>query len=219
MQMNKLLPLSCTIAFFLVGCTSHPHVSLDPSWSQKPQTLNVFFAAPVITNLDDFADDNPEGKDNSGEWFRSKFDSTMKAQSGLNVTVTLQNDSLFRSDRDTLDNKTISYPRTTIPLTGDVVLCISPIRVSRHTETSTSMGGMNTMGGGMNGGFGVSQTTTTSLVFEGEYAYYDARTNKRLAFGTLNVSRNFGFVMTKSDWIKNIAVATKQIFDKTPIHK
>lgn len=204
-----------SLTFCFIGCAAKPDVRIDPSWMDAPQSVSVEISEPLVEILNDVKDDLPDAAGHFGEWFSVELQKEMAARTKADVQVSLKEDSYFKTSRDTLNNKTISYPSANFSNTRDITLLINPIKVHRYEESTKMYNGM-----GMNSAAGGTYTSTQSyLAFDLVYAYYDTKTKKLLGFGSVMAKDNFMVAMTKSNWIATVKDAVNLLLKGTPLLK
>jgi hypothetical protein len=81
-------------------------------------------------------DDLPEAEGHFGDWFAAQIKTDLSAKTSARIQVSVKEGSYFKERRDTLNNKTITYPTAEFSDGEDVVLLINPIKVYRYMETT-----------------------------------------------------------------------------------
>lgn len=221
--MNYSHLIKITLAFAalfllsLMGCAS-PEAFVDPSWTTAPSKLQVIITKPVVDNVADFNDDLPEYKDDYSKWFQESFKEKFTTATEIPIELTEVADSTIVLERAVFANTAVMIPRSKNAIAGDIVLIISPIKVKRASESTTTYTSMNANGGmGVGGGMYPSSSTSVSLSYDGAYAYYDVKTGTRIGYGVFNPKAYFNFVLTTSDWEKNMESLVREVAKETPI--
>lgn len=209
--MKKLL-LSLTLTSFLlglVGCASSVQV-INPSWVDKPATLTILISEPYVINKDDLADDLPNELNTFPYWFSGKLSTAIANRTSLKVIVRVMTESDFILEKVQLSNgKNIIVPKPKQAVDGELVLCISPIKTSHHEETSMSHNDPGMM----------NSTMSSSLRYEANYAYYDAKKGTNLGYGLVDVRSSFNFFMDASNWEENVVKMVELLVKGTPLIK
>ncbi|MCF0222657.1 MAG: hypothetical protein HUK20_00155 [Fibrobacter sp.] len=208
----KKITIAAFFAILFAGCALPPDVRMDPTWKEVPKTVEVQYSEPLVENLDDVKDDLADYADKFGSWFSTAFDSVMKAKTKSEIQMSLKDDNYFKSSRDTVNNKTVAIPTAEISSDKDVILMMNPIKVLSTMETSQDINATPGMPGATTGGY----TTQKYLVYDVQFAYYDAKTQKRLGFGNVYVKQAPSFALTRSDWYENMGKLVDAVIKGSP---
>lgn len=203
MKLFSVLTLVCAL---LMGCAA-PRVVVDPSWKEKPAKVKVVFTEPFVANPEDLQDDWPDYVNRFTDLYAEQLLTNLaKFSKGVEFFAEVISREQLKYEVGSMEGGNVKVPKyETMKNDADVYLVMDELWVGR-TEIQTSCAG------GMGG-------TCMSPAFanKGNYAYYDAKTGKRLAYGDFQENSGFTFGVSQQDW-KNIFYLTAQtLLKKTPL--
>lgn len=207
---------ACSI---LVGCASS-HSVIDQSWIQKPAKVKVVFTEPHIDSPKDLQDDLPDYVNNFSDWYKSQLETNLGAQTkGVLYSVERISQDLIKTETVSENGSSFWVPAISeMNPEADVYLVINDIWIGRIvSETTCSMGGGFGVGGGV--GMGTTCSQNKDFTAKGRYAYYDAKTGKRLGYGDIEAKSGYTFTVSLSDWENVVEKTVSTVLENTPIKK
>ena len=233
----------CLLVLFFVGC-SNTRQFQDAGWTQKPAKMKVLFTEPnIIVGGTEFRSsgpnyastsnailawfykqqkgpDIPEAMEVVSDWFKAKTDNIMQFNTNVpSVVERVSNDKISR-DTENMDGIEVSLPKVqSMSDSFDVYLILDEIQMHISKVVST----MN-MDPTYNPSTGMPTGSGMVLTFKGEstridanYAFYDVKTGKRLAYGHLEEDMLHRDVAAETGWYDNLRQVMLKILGKTPI--
>lgn len=211
MKMYSMLALACA---FLIGCAA-PRVVVDPSWKEKPASVKVVFTEPFVANPEDLQDDLPGYVDHFQDWYLDQLLTNLaKFAKGVKFSGEMISRDKVKYESGAMEGGNVKVPKyDSMQGDADIYLVMDDLWIGRTEVQSTCSTGM-----GAAGGAGMSASCMTpALVNKGSFAYYDAKTGKRLAYGDFQENMGFTFGVSANDW-KNVLYMTSQtLLKKTPL--
>ena len=211
MKMYSMLALACA---FLIGCAA-PRVVVDPSWKEKPASVKVVFTEPFVANPEDLQDDLPDYVDHFQDWYLDQLLTNLaKFAKGVKFSGEMISRDKVKYESGAMEGGNVKVPKyDSMQGDADIYLVMDDLWIGRTEVQSTCSTGM-----GAAGGAGMSASCMTpALANKGSFAYYDAKTGKRLAYGDFQEHKGFTFGVSANDW-KNVLYKTSQtLLKKTPI--
>lgn len=218
MRKMKLALAIASACALLVGCAA-PRSVMDQGWTQKPAKVKVVFTEPFIANPDDLQDDLPEYVNNFSDWYKAQLETNLGSQTnGVLYSVEKVTMDKVKFEAAAVNGVNIKVPKVEeMDGQADVYLVVNDIWIGRvESETTCTTGGFNA-GGGL--GMGTTCTQDKDFTGKGNYAYYDAKTGKRLGYGDFEAKSGYTFAVSLSDWQKVVQKTVSSVLDNTPIKK
>lgn len=214
MRKVKLALAIASACALLVGCAA-PRSVMDQGWTQKPAKVKVVFTEPFIANPDDLQDDLPEYVNNFSDWYKAQLEANLGSQTnGVLYSVEKISQDQIKGEAAAVNGVNIKVPRIVeMDKEADVYLVLNDLWIGR-TQSETTC----TTGGGF-GGFGMATTCSSEKDFtgKGNYAYFDAKTGKRLGYGDFEAKSSYTFAVSQSDWLNVVEDAVSSMLENTPI--
>ena len=211
MKMYSMLALACA---FLIGCAA-PRGVVDPSWKEKPASVKVVFTEPFVANPEDLQDDLPDYVDHFQDWYLDQLLTNLaKFAKGVKFSGEMISRDKVKYESGAMEGGNVKVPKyDSMQGDADIYLVMDDLWIGRTEVQSTCSTGM-----GAAGGAGMSASCMTpALANKGSFAYYDAKTGKRLAYGDFQENMGFTFGVSANDW-KNVLYMTSQtLLKKTPL--
>lgn len=220
----------CAIAF--TGCAkSNPTFFVDPTWTEKPASVTVAFTEPNVENKDDLEDDLKDYVENFSSWFQAelKKDLELVTKNSVAFDVRKANAEDFSVVTDSImtDKYNMLKPNT---MEGDgYYLVYSNVNFSRREDAYDNAAynahvAQNGYGAPVDPGKNSMATagatfTENGLWVNADYAFYNAKSGEKVAFGHWAVRSKFAYAMTTSDWEKCVMALVKKTLAKTPVLK
>jgi hypothetical protein len=226
MRFFPIIALLATTVLFC-GCAPRvPNFYVEPTWTEKPTSISVVYNEPIIENQDDLEDDLGEYADNFDQWFNPELKKNLDlfTKNSIEFSLTKVDSEAIVPDTATIQDSTFTVPSVK-NMDGDgVYLVLSNIIFSRREDAYMHHGPAMTVAkstGNPNAELEASSQyyTELGLWVSADYAYYDAQTGNRLAFGRWAQKSKFTYAMTKGDWEKCVKGLVKKILVRTPILK
>ena len=215
------------VAFSIVlfGCAPRvPNFFVEPTWTEKPTSVFVVYTEPVIENQDDLEDDLKDYAENFDEWFNPELKKHLDlfARNSVQFTLTKADSNQIVPDTAKIQDTSMVVPAFKDMKGNGVYLVLSNIVFSRREEAYMHHGFQTTMPNtnqGMNGNDINNYYTENALWVSSDYAFYDAKTGDRLAFGRWSQKSKFTYAMTTGDWEKCVKGLAKKLLLRTPLLK
>lgn len=215
MRKLKLALAFASACALLVGCAA-PRSVMDQGWTQKPANVKVVFTEPFIANPKDLQDDLPDYVNNFSDWYKAQLESNFASQTtGVQYFVEKISQDKVKFEAAAVSGVNIKVPKIEeMDNQADVYLVLNDIwigRVESGTICSTGAGG----------GFGMGMTCTQNKDFtgKGNFAYFDAKTGKRLGYGDIEAKSSYSFTVSQSDWLNVMTKTVAAMLENTPIKK
>ena len=213
------------VAFSIVlfGCAPRvPNFFVEPTWTEKPTNVFVVYTEPVIENQDDLEDDLKDYAENFDEWFNPELKKYLDlfARNTVQFTLTKADSSQIVPDTAEIQDTNMIVPAFKGMEGNGVYLVLSNIVFSRREDSYMHHGFQTTMPNtnqNMNGDNINNYYTENALWVSSDYAFYDAKTGDRLAFGRQSQRSRFTYAMTTGDWEKCVKGLAKKILLRTPL--
>ena len=216
-KMNFILTMAFA-SVFLVGCAAKRAV-VDTSWTQKPSKVKIVFTEPFVANPDDLADDLPNFVNNFSDWYKAQIEANLSNYSnGVLYAVEKISRDEVTSEASNVNGVNVKTPKVkTMDESADVYLVMDDLWIGRtESETTCTTGGFSA-GGGM--GMGTTCSSQKDFTGRGNYAFFDAKTGKKLGYGDFESKVGYTFAITQSDWIDVVKKSVDYMFGDTPIAK
>lgn len=207
----------CLIAWvgLFASCAKHPTFFVDKDWKSVDPNggVAVYITKPQIANPDDIVDDMPGEAPRFSDWLARRLGDGFAASTQSAVSLQYVPDNTVKMEPEVLGGLEATAPRPASYGKEALTICVSPFRILRFSETTPG-----SYMPGMNGapGYYVAGSTYNALRFEGEYAIYDSKSGKRLAFGKFQSDASFSFHMNGQDWLKSADGMPASILKGTP---
>lgn len=215
MRKLKLALAFASACALLVGCAA-PRSVMDQGWTQKPANVKVVFTEPFIANPKDLQDDLPDYVNNFSDWYKAQLESNFASQTtGVQYFVEKISQDKVKFEAAAVNGVNIKVPKIEeMDNQADVYLVINDIWIGR-VESGT------TCSTGAGGGFGMGMTCTQNKDFTGKgyFAYFDAKTGKRLGYGDIEAKSSYSFTVSQSDWLNVMTKTVATMLENTPIKK
>ena len=215
MRKLKLALAFASACALLVGCAA-PRSVMDQGWTQKPANVKVVFTEPFIANPKDLQDDLPDYVNNFSDWYKAQLESNFASQTtGVQYFVEKISQDKVKFEAAAVNGVNIKVPKIEeMDNQADVYLVINDIWIGR-VESGT------TCSTGAGGGFGMGMTCTQNKDFtgKGNFAYFDAKTGKRLGYGDIEDKSSYSFTVSQSDWQNVMTKTVATMLENTPIKK
>lgn len=240
--MKKWLVALCLLVLFFAACSSERQF-LDAGWTQKPAKMKILFTKPSLVVEDKefrstdpayaktmdmvlgwFNKQNdeveiPEAMEVISDWFRDKIDNVMQFNSNVPSVVERVSKKKISRDTENMDGVDVKIPKLeAMSDSFDVYLILDEIgmhisKVDTYMSTGPSFGPT-----------GLPTTPGVGLRFQGEstridanYAAYDVKTGKRLAYGHLEDGMYHEDVAAETGWYDNLRQLMLRILGSTPV--
>jgi hypothetical protein len=185
---------------------------VDPNWKEKPATVNAVFTEPFVANPEDLQDDLPDYVDHFQDWY---LDQLLTNLANFAKGVEFSGEMISRNqvvhEPGTMEGENVKVPKyDSMQGDADIYLVMDDLWIGRTEVWSTCSTGMGdaTMS---------VECKVPAFANKGSFAYYDAKTGKRLAYGDFQEHKGFTFGVSANDW-KNVLYKTSQtLLKKTPI--
>ena len=215
MRKLKLALAFASACALLVGCAASRSV-MDQGWTQKPANVKVVFTEPFIANPKDLQDDLPDYVNNFSDWYKAQLESNFASQTtGVQYFVEKISQDKVKFEAAAVNGVNIKVPKIEeMDNQADVYLVINDIWIGR-VESGT------TCSTGAGAGFGMGMTCTQNKDFtgKGNFAYFDAKTGKRLGYGDIEAKSSYSFTVSQSDWQNVMTKTVATMLENTPIKK
>ena len=224
----KPLNLILGALFFLIltGCAGSK-ATISEDWNWRPSTIAVIYSNPVVQNMDDVADDLPEYVISFPTWMTQELQKNIEAKvnargsNQMRVEVVhypscsaggpacffMGESELLLDGKDFFANENDQF---TLP-EADVYLVLDGITIKNSQAITT--------GAGLLGVLLSYLMHSGDLFIEATYAFYDAKSHKRLGFGFLQSNEGYFFGVAKSTWEDLMKNAADDLLDETPLLK
>jgi hypothetical protein len=192
---------------------------MDWGVTEKPVKVKVVFTEPFIANPDDLQDDLPEYVNNFSDWYKAQLESNLGSQTkGALYSVEKISMDKVRYDAAPVRNGVnIKVPKVEkMDSEADIYLVMNDIWIGRvETQPVCTTGGFSA------GGMGLGTTCSSGAKFSsmGNFAYYNAKTGKRLGYGVFEAGAGYSFAVTQSDWLYVVEETVFTMVQNTPIKK
>ena len=239
MKFTKAFMILAAFGMAFVGC-SNSRQHKDPSWTAKPANMQVVFTAPaVMDTLKESSTDWPvfpwyyttelnksslpiATKDSlmlpnemkkMSEWFLSNVDNTLKFNSSVHYKVSeISKDEVSYSEQ-VADGENLRVPIPKSMDSAEVYMVLDSIQLKSYVSLREGAG--TTMASvGMTVGAMVSNNCVQISAL---YAFYDAKTAKRLDYGFLEEKQCADQKEIEHDWQNVLRDLILHAIDKTPI--
>lgn len=218
-------------AVALTGCAKKPTFFVDPAWTEKPSSVTVEFTKPMVENQDDVQDDLEEYADNFSAWFKAELTKDLNLVAKNSVPFDVR-----EVGTDELVHETANIEETGFDMMKPMAmegegyyLVFSNVNFSRREDAYENAAynnhvAANGYGASVNPGTNSMATAGATITDKGlwiyaDYAYYNAKTGERVAFGRWNIKSKFTYAMTRSDWEKCVLALVKKTLARTPVLK
>lgn len=218
MKSLKAIVFSLAAGALLMACAG-PSYYVDPSWKGQPQpaSVKVVYTEPEIANADDLKDDLPEYEANFTGWLEPQMKTFLYERSNKKVEFTLAKVDALSSETVKLGKEDFAAPSyAQMADDAEVYLVLDKVWVGREGEQSTTVKGnaasesMDPMGTGF--------TTANFFKVKGEFAFYDAKTKKILAYGRTEGKAQYQFAVSKGDWEFALRDFASHLLTDTPVY-
>ena len=215
MRKLKLALAFASACALLLGCAA-PRSVMDQGWTQKPANVKVVFTEPFIANPKDLQDDLPDYVNNFSDWYKAQLDSNFASQTtGVQYFVEKISQDKVKFEAAAVNGVNIKVPKIEeMDNQADVYLVINDIWIGRVESGTTCSTGA---GGGV--GMGMTCTQNKDFIGKGNFAYFDAKTGKRLGYGDIEAKSSYSFTVSQSDWLNVMTQTVVTMLENTPIKK
>lgn len=218
MKSLKFIFAMIVSAAFMVGCAG-PKSFVDNTWTERPQNVKVVFTEPVIGNPDDLADDLPEYQQNFSDWYKMVWSEGMTAASHKKVNFVMDkvDASKISSETVKLGDKDFEAPKfSEIGSDAEIYLVVTNAWLGRESEEYQTVQG-NAASESMQAVPGSGVSVANYFKAKCTYAFYDAKTNKILGYGSVEGKAQYQFAVSKGDWEVAVKNLVNSVLNKTPI--
>ncbi len=207
------MAFACAI---LIGCAA-PRSVVDPSWTQKPGKVKVVFTEPFVANPDDLQDDLPDYVNNFPDWFKAQVEANIgKYSSGVNFSVERISADMVSAEAASLDGVNIKVPKIKqMDNDADIYLVLNDVWFGRTEAESACAGSFGA--GGVGGGMMVGGCVSKQFTAKGNFAYFDVKTGKRVAYGDFEANSSYTFAVSQGDWESVVLGALDKMLSNTPL--
>lgn len=213
--MNKLLSLLIVFlfSFAMMGCSGNRQF-VDPSWTQKPSSVKVVIANPLSYWIPKIV---PE-MDPMSDWFKDKVDNTFKFNTKLSYVVENIPKEQVTHVAEDMDGKNIQVPKLeTMSDSFEVYLILDNVRMWLSDTSSTMDVTSPTVAQNYGPGFNVLTFKGENTKASANYAVYETKTGKRLAYGFLEESIFHEDVAVEHGWFETVRQLVMHVIELTPI--
>ena len=241
MKFAKIFLILAVFGMAFIGC-SNSRQHKDPSWTAKPANMQVVFTAPIIMDTEKDADGSndwpifpwyyttelnksslpiatkdslmlPDEMKKMSEWFSSNVDNTLKFNSNVHYKVSeISKDEVSYSEQ-VADGENLRVPIPKSMDSAEVYMVLDSIQLKSYVSLREGAG--TTMASvGMTVGAMVSNNCVQISAL---YAFYDAKTAKRLDYGFLEEKQCADQKVIEHDWQNVLRELILHTIDKTPI--
>lgn len=216
--------LIATVALILAGCYNS-YQYLDPEWTQKPARMKILFTKPMITDEEKI----PYTMAPIEDWFGGKIDNVLQFNSNVPCVVEKVSKKELSYETQKMGSLDVQLPKVeSMSDSFDVYLIFDHITLNLSAVVSTLPGGAGIVAPAIGGSTLATQAVGAfagmTFNFKGEsteidanYALYDVKTGKRLAYGHLEERMFHEEVAMEQGWYDNIRQMVLRIFGKTPV--
>lgn len=228
---KRLLCCMAAVAIAFTGCAKKPTFFVDPEWTEKPTSVTVEFTKPMVENQDDAKDDLEEYADNFSAWFKAELtkDLNLVTKNSVAFDVVEVNASDLVHEKDSIQTVEFNMMKP-MAMDGDgYYLVFSNVNFSRREDAYENAAynghvAANGYGAPVNPGTNSMATAGATIEDKGlwiyaDYAFYNAKTGNRVAFGHWNIKSKFTYAMTRGDWEKCVLALVKKTLARTPVLK
>jgi len=216
MRNIKFVLMMVVVCVLLGGCAKKL-VKIDESWIQKPSKVKIVFTEPSIGSPKDLADDLPDFVDNFADWYKSQIEENLgRFSNGVRYSVEKVSRDLVTYEFSDMDGSNFKTPKMKMmDESADVYLVMDDLwigRVVSEEPTCMTTGGFN----------GMATTTCAPDKFftgRGRYAFFDAKTGKKLGYGDIESKVGYTFTVSRGDWIDVVRKTVNTMLEDTPIAK
>lgn len=207
------------MSILFAGC-SNPRMSIDTEWTQKPSKVKILFTEAKILNDEDFEVCLLESA-NFSDWFKKQILANIGFYA-LRADYSVESipKENLTTEKITLGKETIRISKpNTFENDADVYLVLSNLSTDTTSKFDEYTHNINFGGNGV-GSFGVMVTTSEQhllLKGNGSYAFYDAKSQKRLGYGKIEARAEHGKRVSTDDWKKLAQSILENVFEKTPL--
>ena len=221
MSSIKLIILSMYMGLFLVACAG-PRYYVDPAWKGQPQpkTVKVIYTEPQIGNPDDLKDDLPEYEANfASGWFEPQLKTFLyeRANKSVDFSMNMVSADQITTETVKLGKEDFNAPSyASIEGDAEIYIVLSNVWVGRENEEYQTVQGnaaseaMATPGSGM--------SLYKFFKCKANYAFYEAKTKKILAYGTAEGKAQYQFAVDKGNWEFSLRDLAYHILIDTPVY-
>ena len=244
MRFAKTCLILTVLGLTIIGC-SNSRQHKDSSWTAKPANMQVVFTAPaVMDTLKESSTDwpifpwyytsenrlpaagpsalpiatkdslmLPDEMKKMSEWFSSNVDNTLKFNSNVHYKVSeISKDEVSYSEQ-VADGENLRVPMPKSMDSAEVYMVLDSIQLKSYVSLREGAG--TTMASvGMTVGAMVSNNCVQISAL---YAFYDAKTAKRLDYGFLEEKQCADQTVIEHDWQNVLRELILRAIDKTPI--
>ena len=244
MRLIKILLVLALFGLAFVGC-SNSKQHKDPSWTAKPANLQVVFTAPVILNTEKDADGGfdwpifpwyyvsttrtspsplpiatkdslmlPDEMKKMSEWFRSNVDNTLKFNASVHYNVNeVPKEKVSYSELGPEgDNLRVPMLKS-MPDSAEVYLILDGIQLKSYVNLKEGAG--TTM---KSVGMTIGATISDNCVqISATYAFYEAKSAKRLDYGFLEEKQCADQKVIEHDWQNVLRELVLHVIRQTPV--
>ena len=212
----KLILTTALACAFFAGCAA-PRSVMDQGWTQKPAKVKVVFTEPFVANPDDLQDDLPAYVNNFSDWYKSQLESNLGSQTtGVLYSVEKISMDKVKFEAAAVNGVNIKVPKVDeMDNQADVYLVVNDIWIGRVESATTCTTGGFSAGGGF--GMGTTCAQDKDFTGKGNFAYYDAKSGKRLGYGDFEAKSSYTFAVSQSDWANVVEKTVSAVLENTPI--
>lgn len=212
MKKLKLILVTLIACPFLTGCailfllfSPSQSNSVEKSWTKKPNKVNIVFTDPFLDNPEKFDQDIPEYPGRFNDWFIAELISDLENRtSGIHYSMKRIPKDKIKIEKVLHKDEGVNAPVfTEMDKSAEIYLVMDSLWIG-GTRKKTSC-----------------ETETVCerlyLTAKGNFAYYDAKSGKRVAFGTILSNSAYRGMITRGNWTGMVNLTSKKVLLGTPL--